>query len=115
MATVREEEGGKDNNNNELYWLIEGGGSSTAAAHCKSGDYIKCGSMIRLKHINTGKYLHSHKDKSNLSISFIKAAVLDDVIIIPLTTDHCVSLLLLLSTHDISLSPIMGHPGQLPS
>jgi len=28
---------------------------------------IKCGSVIRLKHLNTGRWLHSHKFRSPLS------------------------------------------------
>mmetsp|Transcript_6149 Transcript_6149/g.5077 ORF Transcript_6149/g.5077 Transcript_6149/m.5077 type:complete len:254 (+) Transcript_6149:44-805(+) len=67
IVTVRR--GGQEDNN-DFYWLIELSTSTTSSLnnqHCISGDPIKCGSVLRLKHINTGKYLHSHKDPSNLS------------------------------------------------
>merc|ERR1719276_86692 len=43
-------------------------GPSAQKAECPSGKQIKCGSKIRLKHVDTGCFLHSHTGfKSPLS------------------------------------------------
>lgn len=51
---------------NDVYWLIEGGVDDKDDDYddhdeCLSGHNIQCGSSIRLKHVSTGKYLHSHR------------------------------------------------------
>ncbi|KAF4733486.1 Stromal cell-derived factor 2-like protein 1 [Perkinsus olseni] len=66
IVTVRKDdnqEAGDARSTNDAYWLVEGPSSSS----CVSGDNIKCGSILRLKHVSTNKYLHSHRDISNLS------------------------------------------------
>ncbi|KAF4678744.1 Stromal cell-derived factor 2-like protein 1 [Perkinsus olseni] len=66
IVTVRKDDNqgaGDARSTNDAYWLVEGPSSSS----CVSGDNIKCGSIIRLKHVSTNKYLHSHRDTSNLS------------------------------------------------
>ncbi|KAM9330002.1 stromal cell-derived factor 2-like protein 1 [Gastrophryne carolinensis] len=45
------------------YWRIRGKGSND----CRRGEPIKCGQIIRLTHVNTGKNLHSHHFSSPLS------------------------------------------------
>ncbi|CAE7561804.1 Sdf2 [Symbiodinium microadriaticum] len=49
-----------------LWLLTEGEGSPL----CEAGTPIKCGSRIRLRHMSTGKNLHSHMFKSPLSGNF---------------------------------------------
>lgn len=44
-------------------WTIHG----AFGTYCKRGEPIKCGSVIRIKHLNTGKWLHSHHYRSPLS------------------------------------------------
>ncbi|CAG8445184.1 895_t:CDS:2 [Acaulospora morrowiae] len=44
-------------------WIIKPIVGST----CSRGEAVKCGSLIRLKHIGTGKFLHSHLHVSPLS------------------------------------------------
>ncbi|KAI1286395.1 Stromal cell-derived factor 2 [Halotydeus destructor] len=45
------------------YWAVKG--SSTG--QCTRGEAIKCGSNVRLEHLNSGKNLHSHLFTSPLS------------------------------------------------
>ncbi|KAF4719519.1 hypothetical protein FOZ62_017649, partial [Perkinsus olseni] len=68
IVTVRKDDkqgSGDARSTNDAYWLVEGPSSSSSS--CVSGDNIKCGSIIRLKHVSTNKDLHSHRDTSNLS------------------------------------------------
>ncbi|CEG72984.1 hypothetical protein RMATCC62417_08453 [Rhizopus microsporus] len=44
-------------------WLVEAG----SGLKCKRGEPVPCGSIIRLKHVNTRSYLHSHAHQSPLS------------------------------------------------
>ena len=46
-----------------LWLLTEGQGTPV----CEAGTEIKCGSRIRMRHLGTGKNLHSHHFKSPLS------------------------------------------------
>jgi len=46
-------------------WLVKD--PSTAQGGCEIGAPIKCGSSIRLEHVQTGKNLHSHLFKAPLS------------------------------------------------
>jgi len=55
--------GYKDADDTNSLWVIHGPFNT----HCKRGDPIKCGSVIRLKHLNTGRWLHSHLYRSPLS------------------------------------------------
>ena len=45
-------------------WTVKAGFGYPA---CKHGDVIKSGDVIRLQHVNTKKYLHSHLHRSPLS------------------------------------------------
>ncbi|VDO97662.1 unnamed protein product [Soboliphyme baturini] len=45
------------------YWAIKG----TAEEPCNRGEAMKCGSVIRLEHVKSGKLLHSHLISSVLS------------------------------------------------
>ncbi|CAG9825049.1 unnamed protein product [Phaedon cochleariae] len=45
------------------HWLVKGGTGKT----CERGQPIKCGSVIRLEHVETKKNLHSHNFQSPLS------------------------------------------------
>eukprot|EP00128_Syssomonas_multiformis_P015624 Colp12_sorted_trinity150504_noHs@18949 len=44
-------------------WAVQG----AYGVYCKRGEPIKCGSSIRLEHLNTRRYLHSHLHPSPLS------------------------------------------------
>ncbi|KAI9033614.1 MIR motif-containing protein, partial [Phycomyces nitens] len=45
------------------FWLLR----AAFGKQCKRGEPVPCGSIIRLRHINTNGYLHSHNHKSPLS------------------------------------------------
>ena len=45
------------------YWTIKG----LHGEKCTRGDPVKCGDVIRLQHLQTRKYLHSHYFQSPLS------------------------------------------------
>ncbi|KAL0281274.1 UNVERIFIED_CONTAM: hypothetical protein PYX00_002311 [Menopon gallinae] len=45
------------------HWVIKG----ETGKHCVRGEAIKCGDVIRLEHLATGKNLHSHHFQSPLS------------------------------------------------
>jgi len=45
------------------YWQVKGKHGTA----CKRGEYVKCGSTIRLMHVNTRRNLHSHVYSSHLS------------------------------------------------
>ncbi|KAI8376565.1 MIR motif-containing protein, partial [Radiomyces spectabilis] len=45
------------------FWLVQAG----YGKRCKRGEPVPCGSVIRLRHINTKGYLHSHLHASPLS------------------------------------------------
>lgn len=45
------------------HWVVK----SATGKICSRGDIIKCGTMIRLEHLTTGKNLHSHFFSSPLS------------------------------------------------
>jgi len=47
----------KDDDYDSLFIIKEGHGIES----CSTGTPIKCGSIIRLEHVNTGKNLHSHE------------------------------------------------------
>ena len=53
------------NNDAGSMWLLSEG--STSSAVCEIGVPIKCGDVIRLEHVSTGKKLHSHLFKAPLS------------------------------------------------
>ncbi|KAL6628097.1 putative stromal cell-derived factor 2 [Neocallimastix californiae] len=53
--------GYRDADDTNSLWTIHG----ALNTYCKRG--IKCGSTIRLKHLNTGRWLHSHYFRSPLS------------------------------------------------
>jgi len=53
----------RDADDTNSLWTIHG----PLNTYCKRGDPIKCGSTIRLKHLNTGRWLHSHYYRSPLS------------------------------------------------
>lgn len=46
------------------YWAVKG---ASTVESCKRGEPVACGAKIRLEHVNTKKYLHSHLFKSPLS------------------------------------------------
>jgi len=46
------------------YWLVKEGSNSPL---CEAATAIKCNSIVRLEHVNTGKNLHSHHFKAPLS------------------------------------------------
>lgn len=52
-----------ENQDTNSYWSILGEKNK----HCNRGEPIECGSTIRLQHVQTRKYLHSHLFKSPLS------------------------------------------------
>lgn len=52
---------GVDDHNS--YWQVKGKHGTS----CKRGEHIKCGSTIRLMHVNTRRNLHSHVYSSHLS------------------------------------------------
>ncbi|KAI7900602.1 mannosyltransferase [Cokeromyces recurvatus] len=45
------------------FWIVE----AAYGKVCKRGEAVPCGSSIRLKHVNTQGYLHSHRHQSPLS------------------------------------------------
>ncbi|XP_063933518.1 stromal cell-derived factor 2-like protein 1 [Zophobas morio] len=45
------------------YWQVQAAYNQT----CRRGEPIKCNSLIRLFHVNTQKFLHSHRHKSPLT------------------------------------------------
>lgn len=45
------------------HWLVK----ATTGKTCTRGEPIKCGSMLRLEHVDTKKNLHSHNFQSPLS------------------------------------------------
>lgn len=52
-----------DADDGNSYWIV-----GAASGHiCNRGEYVPCGSSIRLKHSNTQGYLHSHLHQSPLS------------------------------------------------
>jgi dolichyl-phosphate-mannose--protein O-mannosyl transferase len=53
-----------ENNDANSYFLVIGAYGEEA---CQRGSEIQCGSKIRLQHMSTRKYLHSHLHKSPLS------------------------------------------------
>jgi len=53
------------NNDAGANWLVKSAHGKDAS--CEVGTPLKCGSVIRLEHINTGKNLHSHLFKAALS------------------------------------------------
>ena len=56
----------KETDNNDSLFIIKEG---LAESHCETGTPIKCNSIIRLEHVNTGKNLHSHKFASFITDS----------------------------------------------
>ena len=50
--------------NDSSLWLVK---SSFGGAKCAQGTPIRDGDLIRLEHVNTVKYLHSHHHQSPLS------------------------------------------------
>lgn len=46
------------------YWVVRGGFGDDS---CQRGAPVKCGSLLRLQHLQTRKFLHSHRFKSPLS------------------------------------------------
>lgn len=52
-----------ENQDTNSYWSILGEKNK----HCNRGEPIECGSTIRLQHVQTRKFLHSHLFKSPLS------------------------------------------------
>lgn len=52
-----------ENQDTNSYWAIMG----PRDKQCNRGEAIKCGSIIRLQHVQTRKFLHSHLFKSPLS------------------------------------------------
>jgi len=53
------------NNDQGSLWLIKD--ASNAQTVCELGQAVKCGTNVRLEHIQTGKNLHSHLFKAPLS------------------------------------------------
>lgn len=56
--------GTDDNEDANSYWQVRGAHGESA---CTRGKPIKCGSNVRLVHLNTGKNLHSHLFPSPIS------------------------------------------------
>uniref|UniRef100_A0A6G1S400 Stromal cell-derived factor 2-like protein 1 n=1 Tax=Aceria tosichella TaxID=561515 RepID=A0A6G1S400_9ACAR len=52
-----------ENQDTNSYWSILG----TNSNQCNRGEPIECGSQVRLQHVQTRKFLHSHLFKSPLS------------------------------------------------
>lgn len=52
------------NNDPGSMWIIK---ESFRGENCETGQPIKCGDVIRLEHMSTGKNLHSHLFKASLS------------------------------------------------
>lgn len=46
------------------YWLVRG---PYGEENCQRGTVVQCGSSLRLQHLQTRKFLHSHRFKSPLS------------------------------------------------
>lgn len=55
--------GNGESDDSNSYWAIKG----LSNEHCKRGEPIKCGSKIRMEHLQSHKNLHSHLFKSPLS------------------------------------------------
>eukprot|EP00792_Barthelona_sp_PAP020_P012395 TRINITY_DN7052_c0_g1_i1.p1 TRINITY_DN7052_c0_g1~~TRINITY_DN7052_c0_g1_i1.p1 ORF type:complete len:227 (-),score=57.42 TRINITY_DN7052_c0_g1_i1:7-648(-) len=53
-----------DAHDSNSLWLVKAGFKKK---HCSRGEPIKCGSILRLEHVNTRHNLHSHQYKSPLS------------------------------------------------
>jgi len=56
--------GVEDQVDSNSFWQVKGESETKA---CKRGEPIKCGSSIRLMHLNTKKNLHTHNFRSPLS------------------------------------------------
>ncbi|XP_055339449.1 stromal cell-derived factor 2-like [Paramacrobiotus metropolitanus] len=55
--------GMKSKTDHNSYWAVKGAFGKS----CERGEPIRCGSVIRLQHMATGKFLHSHLFSSPLS------------------------------------------------
>ena len=50
-----------DHDYNSL-WIVKEADLGNDDTKCRTGVKIKCGDMIRLEHMNTGKNIHSHSN-----------------------------------------------------
>ena len=49
-----------DHDYNSLWTVKEPDNGPENTVPCRTGEKVKCGQMIRLEHMNTGRNLHSH-------------------------------------------------------
>ncbi|XRB24489.1 stromal cell-derived factor 2-like protein [Pseudoscourfieldia marina] len=55
--------GYKDGDDSNDYWIVHG----AFRTNCTQGTPIESGTVVRLRHVNTGKWLHSHLHRSPIS------------------------------------------------